>query len=219
MQLCNLIPDWIWPHLTGASDSEPEDKQHFTDSRTELLDEASRILYSCLAEAEERSRTVESRLVPLLTMTSVVYAFVTAGLAIIATVDMVEGHATIWVIIALIFGSYVALQLVRALWATVDGLMRRSYKQLSMADIVPEENESAGAYRIRLLNLQANYLCRNERVLNEKVSAMAVAHVALRNALTATFTVIMLGVVIAFVYLARGWGVDSEASTILLPLR
>ena len=79
--------------------------------------------------------------------------------------------------------------------------MRRAYKQLSPDDIVPQSGEANAAYRIRLLNLQVNHLNWNEWVVNEKVSCMAVAHAALKNALTAIFILVLLTLGIAAYHL------------------
>ena len=114
--------------------------------------------------------------------------------------ELAAAHATFSPAI-LVF--YVAMQILRSLWATVAGLMRKPYKQLSPAGIVPQDGEAREAYRIRLLNLQANILCWNDWVVDQKVSDMAVAHTALRNALTAIFLLAVLALVMAVVNLAE----------------
>ena len=201
-QFYDRIPDWIWPHLTGDTETAPEDHDNFSTKHTGLLDEVNSIFSSLLAQAEERVRNVESKLVALLTLTSVLSVAVTASLAAATTLGTVAEDARIfaWIAVALVF--YVAVQLLRSLWSAVAGLMRRSYRQLSPEDMIPEDGETSEAYRTRLRNLQVNYMRFNEWVVDEKVSEMAVAHVALRNALTATFALIVLALLIASVHLA-----------------
>ena len=206
-RLCDRIPDCIWPHLEGPADPAPEDQVYFSAKHAELLDGVKHILTSRLAQVEKREQTVESKLTALLTLTSVLSAAVTVSLAAAATLRTVGEDARIFVWVAVFLVFYVVVQLLRSLWVTVGGLMRRSYRQLSLADIAPQDGEASEAYRVRLLNLQANYMRWNEWVVDQKVSAMAVAHIALRNALTATFALIVLAAVIAFVHLAGGSGI------------
>ena len=196
------VPDWIWPHLTGDEEPTPPDKNYFGKEHIGNLDSISRVLSSRLAQVEERTRIVESKLVALLTLTSVLSTAVVAGLAAATTLGTLREDARSLAAIAVILVFYVAAQLLFSLWATVAGLMRRGYKQLSPHQIVPQNDENGEMYQIRLLNLQANHTYWNEWVIDQKVSQMAVAHVALRNALTATFALIVLALVIASIQLA-----------------
>ena len=166
------------------------------------VNEVNGFVSSRLSQADERVRTVESKLMALLALASVLSVAVTASLAAATTLGEVDEDAKVfaWVAVALVF--YVAVQLLCSLRATVAGLMRRSYKQLSPEDMVPERSETSEMYRIRLLNLQVNHMRYNEWVVNDKVGQMAVAHAALKNALTATFALIVLALAIASVQLA-----------------
>ena len=200
-KLYDRIPDWVWPHLTGDVEPVPTDRDLFNAEHGESLDEITGILSSRLIQLEERIRHVESKLLALLTLTSVLSTAVAASLAAATTLGSINEDARLlaWPAVFLVF--YAAIQILRSLWATVDGLARRGYKQLSPEDIVPQSNEANDAYRIRLLNLQVNHLNWNGRVVNEKVSCMAVAHVALKNGLTAIFFLVFLTLVIAVYHL------------------
>ena len=197
------IPDWIWPHLTGNPEPAPEYQGYFSAKHAGSLVEISSVLSSLIAQAEERTRTVDAKLVPLLTLTSLLSTAVAASLAAATTLGTVKEDAQVFAYLAVFLVFYVAMQILRSLWATVAGLMRKAYKQLSPAGIVPQDGEAGEAYRIRLLNLQANILCWNEWVVDQKVSDMAVAHTALRNALTAIFLIAVLALVMAVVNLAE----------------
>ena len=198
----NSSLDWIWPHLTGEAASAPEDQDHFDITHPVEFDDVNSVVGSRLAQAEERIRSVESKLMALLTLASVLSVAVTASLAAATTLGEIDEDAKVfaWIAVALVF--YVAVQLLRSLWATVAGLMRKSYRQLSPEDMVPECNEAREIYRVRLLNLQLNHMRYNEWVVDDKVSQMAVAHTALKNALTATFAIILLALGVASVELA-----------------
>ena len=202
-QFYDRIPDWIWPHLTGDAEPAPKDNDPFNTKHAGLLGEVNSILSTRLAQTEERVRNVESKLVALLTLTSVLSVVVTTGLAAVTTLGTIreEAETKIFAWVAVVLISYVAVQLIRALGATVAGLMRKSYRQLSPEDMIPEDNETSETYRTRLLNLQVNSMRFNEWVVNQKVSEMAVAHEALRNALVSNFALILLGLVTAFVHL------------------
>ena len=191
------LPDWAWPHLTGDADPAPLDRDYFHSADARLLEPIERVVSSRMAQAEERVRNVETKLLALLALTSVLSAAVTASLVAAATLGTVEGGAKIfaWAAIPLVF--YLATQLLLSLWTTVGGLMRRAYRQLSPADIAPTIGETNEAYRVRLLNLQVVYMSWNGWVVDGKVSQMAVAHAALRNALAATFGLIALALMIA----------------------
>ena len=202
-KLYERIPDCVWPHLTGDVEPTPEDQDIFSAEHGDSLEVITSLLSSRLVQLEERIRGVESKLLALLTLTSVLSTAVAASLAAATTLGSVKEDAKLlaWFAVFLVF--YAAIQILRSLWATVDGLVRRGYKQLSPDDIFPQSDEANDAYRIRLLNLQVNHLNWNERVVNEKVSCMAVAHTAtaLKNALTAIFCLVLLTLGIAAYHL------------------
>lgn len=200
-KLYDRIPDWAWPHLTGDAEPAPEEQDIFRVEHVDSLDEITSILSSRLVQVEERNRVVESKLLALLTLTSVLSTAVAASLAAATALGSVKEDARLLAWFAVFLILYAAIQILRSLWATVDGLVRRGYKQLSPDAIVPQSGEANAVYRIRLLNLQVNHLNWNERVVNEKVSCMAVAHAALKNALTAIFILVLVTLGIAAYHL------------------
>ena len=184
--------DWIWPHLEGDAEPHPHNRDYFSAKHAHLLNEMERILASLLALVKERVQSVESKFMALFTLTSVLSVLsvaVIAGLAASSTLSAGEKAARI---ISMLLVFYVVLQLLCLLLATVAGLARKSYMQLSPEDIVPQEGEDSDAYRVRLLNLQMECMRWNEWVVNQKVSKMEVAHLALKNALIAIFILIVL---------------------------
>ena len=214
-RFCDLILDFIWPSLRGPAGCEPRDQDHFGAMPAELLDEAGRILASRLAQVEKRGQTVESKLIALLTLTSVLSAAVIVSLAATTALDKAKEIPSIFACVAIIVVFYLVVQLLCLLLATVRGLERRSYRQLSLADITARSSETSEQYKVRLLNAQANYMCSNELEANHKVSVMAVAHTALRNVLYATFALIVLALALAFVHL-EGGSSDCVANLVLV---
>jgi hypothetical protein len=197
----NNIVDWIWPRLTGNPEPSPVDQDLITATDETLVDEIGNTVEKRIAQVDERLRTVETKLVALLTLTSVLSAAVTAGFAAASTMKIQEGFPLIPVWLTLILVFYIAMNLLRSLWATVAGLVRRDYKQLTCEDIVPQDKEDKICYKVRLLNKKLNHVKWNDWVVNQKVSEMAVAHVALRNALAATGGVILLALATAVIRL------------------
>ena len=201
-KLYDLIPDWLWPHLTGDPIPAPNDHEYLSNEHSGLLNEVNRNLSSRLAQNEEHARSVDSKLLALLALASVLSVAVTASLAASTTLGRVEEDAKIFAWVAVVLVLFVAMQVLRVLWATVAGLVRRSYRDLSHRDLIPAVSETINEYQLRLLNLRINCMHFNEWVVDHKVSELAVAHTALRNALTATFALILLALVIASIHLA-----------------
>jgi len=193
----DITVDWVWPRLTGKPVPSPDDHLLITTTDLALLNEIENTVEKRIDQVDERIRTVETKLVALLTLTSVLSAAVTAGFATASTMQIQRGFPLIpvWLTLALVF--YIALMLLRSLWATVAGLMRRGYKQLTCEEIIPKDKENKIRYKTRLLNQKLNHVNWNDWVVNHKVSEMAVAHTALRNALVATGGVIFLALATA----------------------
>lgn len=198
----NWILDRLWPRLTGDPDCSPTDKQYFDTEHVVFSEVLNAIVASRLSQAEQRTQSVESKLIALLALASILSLAVTAGLAASISLDTVAKDDKVFAIIAVCLIFYVAVQLLRSLWCAVSGLVRRSYKILSPQDMVPIDSETTEMYQSRLLNLQLNHIKWNEWVVDQKVSEMAVAHEALRNVLGATFFLILLVLVIAVLNLS-----------------
>jgi len=198
----NNIVDWIWPRLTGNPEPSPAEQNLITATDEALIDEIGNTIEKRISQVDERLRTVETKLVALLTLTSVLSAAVTAGFAAASTIQIQEGFPLIPVWLTLFFVFYIAMHLLRSLWATVAGLMRRGYKQLTCEDIIPEDKEDKVRYKTRIINQKLNHVKWNEWVVNQKVSEMAIAHISLRNALVATGGVIFLALATAVIKLS-----------------
>ena len=189
--------DWIWPRLTGKPEPSPDEHLVITATDKDLLHEIENAIDKRTGQVDERLRTVETKLVSLLTLTSVLSAAVTAGFVAASTMQLQKGFPIIPVWITLILVFYIAMNLLRSLWATVTGLIRRGYKQITCEDIIPKDKEDNLRYKTRLLNERLNHVKWNDWAVDQKVSEMAVAHTALRNALFATGGVIFLAVITA----------------------
>lgn len=204
--LNNDILDWVWPHLYGKAVPAPNEQLLITATDQKILDELENTIEKRTSQVDERLRNVEAKLMALLTLTSVLSAAVTAAFAVASTMQIERNFPIIlvWITIAIVF--YMSMMLLRSLWATVNGLMRRGYKQLTCEEIIPNDNEGQIHYEARLLNQRLNHINWNDWVVNQKVNEMAVAHTALRNALAATGAVILIAIataVLRLLYEAR----------------
>jgi len=198
---CDKVPDWIWPHLTGEPEPTPNEQLRIDTSDQAVLREIEKVVEMRSGQVDERFRNVETKLVSLLTLTSVLSAAVTASFAAASTMHIQKDCPSIPVLITLLLVFYVSINLLCALWATVSGLMRQGYQQLPYKDIIPEGKEDHINYETRILNQRLNHAKWNDWVLNKKVSEMAVAHVALQNALSATGGIILMALVTALLKL------------------
>ena len=195
------VPDWLWPHLTGDPIASPCGQREVGPLEDATLAAAERAVEQRLGRVDERLRAVESKLVAMLTLTSILSAAVTAGFAAVSTLRPQAGSPRIPLAVGLLLATYTIVNLLLSVWSTVSGLMRRGFGEISYADLAPREKESEIEYRTRIVNRHLNHAEWNDWVLDQKVSELAVAHVALRNALSATGGLIIVGLVVALLRL------------------
>lgn len=197
------VPDWLWPHLTGEPHSPSSDEPELSPCDESLLNDVEHILGKRMAQVDERLRNVETKLLALLTLTSVLSAAITATFTVALNMNIPDDfpHVLFWLILILVF--YITINLLRSLWATVSGLIRRGYKQLHWKEIVPREREDSKSYKMRILTQQIDHIKWNEWVIDDKVSQMAVAHEALRNALAATGGIILVALVTSIIRILK----------------
>ena len=197
-RIYDRIPDCIWPHLEGNEVPEPELQRVFGDNDAGIVAENFSILSSHLKQADERSKSVDSKLIALLTLTSILAAAISASFAAAVTLgsiqigksqcDTVAGALTAGIGLVVF---YVACQLIRSVQCTVDGLKRRSYRNLGPDQIRPQRDEDADLYRLRLVKEQLVCVQWNEWIVDQKVGDMAVAHISLSNALFGSYLLIV----------------------------
>ena len=195
--------DRIWPVLTGNEDT-PEDVVCLAAENIALLSDVEIVAEKRMAEADDRYRHVERKLLALLTLTTVFSAVITAGVVSVATLSVGEPDRVVALLMVVVV-AYIALHLARALIATIKGLKRRNFHQLGVKDISPGEEESAEEYRLRILNHRVKCTFKNESVVSQMVDQMEVAHVAIINVLGATLLLIVSAIIIAVVRLFTGW--------------
>lgn len=197
------MTDLFWPRLKGPAEKKPSDRSYFDSSHVAFILAIECSIRTLAEQGEERLRSVERKLIALLTLAAVLGAAVAASLVAVAVLDQVEDSWTTIIIAcaAIILVLYILIQILWSLMATLRGLMRRGYWQITPHGITPKAGETCDVHRIRLLNYQAQTVVWNHWVLNGKVGEMAVAHVALRNALFGTLLLLCIAFVLAVLQL------------------
>ncbi len=200
MGVCgDAILDFAWPRITGEPEGAPKYDDCLSAEHDPLLDEIEKIVVSRLSVVEDHSRDVERKLMSLLTLLSILSALITAGLVAVAQLGRTSERDRLdlcFGVLAVVFITYIILQLLRSQWATISGLRRRGYRYLSRTDICPERGESKERFKRRILNSYMFFVEWNEWVVNQKVNEMTVAHTATRNALLTTF--LLVGVIFLY---------------------
>jgi len=190
------VLDLLWPRLTGAP-QEPPSKEFPLNARDQPMVEAiERAVERRLGRADDRLRTLEAKLAAQLTLTSFLLAPVSAGFVAVSSTFLPHGwRRPIWCFLLGVL-CYLVAQLVCSFRATLSALHRREYYELSHDYIIPSDDEDDLTYRTRILSQHLKNLHRNEHAVDQIVSQMAVAHLALRNALVATIAMIPLGLTV-----------------------
>jgi hypothetical protein len=184
--LLEKVPDCVWPHLTGRPlDSAAETEAEFQSIGGQTLDAVERIVELRQAQHEHRLNAVEGKSIALLALTSVLVVAMTVLVTMAFRIDTDQTSLTPvqWTGIAIMF--YIAANLLNALRATILSMERRNYRRLTSEAILPQKLENEVLYRRRLTEMTLRLTDYNERILNDKVSHLAVAHRALRNTVVA----------------------------------
>lgn len=195
------ITDWIWPRLTKVRNPTPDEEFQLDLAGNIDLADITPMVSLRLSQVEDRDKAVDTKLIALLTLLSVLSVAVAAILTAVATFDRVDEANTVFALSVALSVFYAVVQIVRALWSTINGLTRRGYLRLHPRQIIPRIHETNVTYRVRLLDHQIKEIYENESVINEKVSQMALAHTALRNALFAAFLIIAFSLIYVVVQL------------------
>lgn len=192
------LKDRFWPSLdgpTGQPESVPGEFfpiQQTGNAADEILAEIER------AETSEnnREKTADQKLQAMLQFASVAVT-VLLTVAALFLEQKYRFLTPIAVTVILCTAAYVSLQCLRAALAAIRGLERRSFKRPNLDQLGWQGGDDLHAYQHRVAIIRAHCLAQNRETVNEKVSWMAVGHVALKNALVVLMTAIYLLTVIS----------------------
>ena len=171
--LYDTLLDLVWPRLVGDPPKCPEPRclleLSFVDQLEHHLDRSEN-------RQRESIRSVESKLIALLTFSSILSVAVVAGLTFVSNSSESDDFVRLPSVIVIVIVFYIAIQLLRSLWCVVGGLRRRGYSDISADALLANAGESSEEYRIRVGNIRLYNLKHNGWVIDQKVSDMAVAH-------------------------------------------
>ena len=194
--------DLLWPRITGGKESSPVIDEQPPYILPELLDPVENMLTLRMAQAENRTATVDGKLLSLFRLTSLLATLVAALLAgaagLIPSVQQDEG-VLVWAAIGLI--SYMVVQLICAVNSTIRGLEASGYASQTKATIMALPGETVYEYRRRQFRDIIYVAEQNEWKTNQKVSHMKVAHRAIRNTVLPLVGLIAVVATLAFMNL------------------
>jgi hypothetical protein len=149
-------------------------------SREELLGEYVEGSKAQLENEKNRKEGVEARLTSIMGLSSIAGTVAFGGFFLGANgISHVQPRAIRMLLLAI--GWFLTLQIGAALLAAVRGLSRRPYEHLELSDLVPGVGESNTAFLRRKTEKTLEVLCDHEAQNNEKITRMAIAHLAMRN--------------------------------------
>jgi hypothetical protein len=196
-----FLRDCIWPSLDPFSPEEQAEEIRKRDARVqdglnrvaklrehpvEELDTYVRECEEALRDERERMQSVEGRLTSVLGLTSIA---ATVSLAILSSAAaQATSLAGILIVLTMV---YVASQLLRAVWAAIAGLSRRSFTKLHLNDRLPSPGADPREHLIRIMETSIRRVVDLEGATDEKVSQMSLAHRALQNFLVGVFVLIL----------------------------
>jgi hypothetical protein len=179
--------DCVWPIVTPVSKEERERRQQADESRlqndlaaietlrgqsVEVVKKAHEDVLDALEKEKERIRTVESKLGTLIALSAL-------SATLVLSVNCRGSPVVHWTI--LITTGYCLLQLIRILFATLYGLRRRSFSVLSIADLSPTWVGTDTEHFLIVVKNEVKHSHEHQHAGNEKVTALAIAYIALRN--------------------------------------
>ncbi len=200
------LSDFIWPRIEegppslGSLDETTERWPH-----SEAWPEALAELKSLIAFEDERTRQVDHKLGLLIGVIPACIAFLLTAAGWLLT----QNHSSLVTSsVPLLLGSggmvcYSGVQLFASFLAALRGLGRRGFAVPSISVLVPLAEEPQVDYCRRLFRTLSECLTHNREVNNSKVDGLAVAHVAMRNAIGAA-AIVSVGAAIrlvAFVFI------------------
>jgi hypothetical protein len=196
------VVDFVWPRATGSQDKPPGYLDGPFGLSADLLDEVKEMLLQRMPQAENRMVAVDRKLLSLFRITSLLATITIAilvGAAGFTPTSNPQERILAWPAIGLIL--YGILQLACALSATVRGVERSRYARQSKETIMPLEDEDLIQYKERQISDIIYVTEQHEWATNRKVTELAVAYRAIRNATISLTGLIIVALVLAYLRL------------------
>jgi hypothetical protein len=185
--------DVLWATLEPCDEEAKHKHVPAKNLNPDIVKEAYNLMREQLAQEDDRNKAVEGKLQGIISFNSIAVALVTILVAI-ASNDKASVFPPTCILVIILLGSYVVLQLIRALLAAIDGLERKDFKTLTHEILSPHANETANNYYSRLFDQSISCMEFNQKTINAKVDQMTLAHISLRNAMRG-FILVLLAIV------------------------
>jgi len=178
-----LMLDLIWPRVSRPLAVSPAEAKWPTSVRLngETIESAYTMLRQEYDAETDRIRTVETKLLGVSSLAPVAMAIIVASLTALTTRNL-QAFTRVSVFVVGVVGGYVSLQFLRAIQAAIAGLSRRSFFAISLKDLYPLANETKEDYLTRNCLELADVIRCNRAEIDAKVTCLALAHTAIRNA-------------------------------------
>ena len=196
--LVDSVVDLIWPRLSdplSTSPVEPEWPESLTLKGDSLESVHDSLREACQDEAD-RFRTVESKLLGISGLAPVAMAIIVASLMVLANSNA-QAFTRFSVLSVGLIGGYIALSFLRAILAAIAGLKRRPFVVVLLKDLFPLPNENKSDYLARNCSELAKVIRGNRVQIDAKVTWLAIAHTAIRNAVVGLLLLVIVIIVLA----------------------
>jgi hypothetical protein len=179
----DFIIDLIWPRVSGPLAVSPTEAAWPESAalKADTIESAYGLLKQEYEAETDRIRTVETKLLGISSLAPVAMAVIVAAFTVLTNRSL-QAFTRTSVLMVGIVGGYISLQFLRAIQAAVAGLKRRSFFVVSLKDLYPLPDESRASYLARNCGELAEVIRGNRAEIDAKVTWLAVAHTAIRNA-------------------------------------
>ena len=187
LQKINPVTDWVWPMVPPKTQHQ-KDVQEEREAQRENADltaidnllehsfdatkKAHKDVLNRLDKEEDRVKTAENKLATLFAMSAI-----SAGLVL--SVNGLASSGAHGLIPLLTF--YCLMQLICVLFTILNGLKRRSYTMLSIAELAPSWTDTDVNHLVPVVRSATNNVHEYHKAGNDKITALAIAHAAFRN--------------------------------------
>ena len=178
----NLVSDFIWPRIIGKVPQPPNPPTQPHGIPTELLDQVEATALRRMAQSERNMDVVNSRLLSLFRLTSLLATLTLAILVGASQLKGPDGNLERWLTgIAVGFIIFAMLQLLCAVLATIRGLDAKPYLYQTTEGVLNQDKEPVEMYRRRQISDLLHMIDQHDWTTDRKVDQIAIAHTALRN--------------------------------------
>jgi hypothetical protein len=186
--------DLIWPRVSRPVAVSPSEAKWPESAalNAETMESAYGLLRQEYDAETDRIRTVETKLLGISSLAPVAMAVIVAAFTVLTNRSL-QAFTRGSVLMVGIVGGYISLQFLRAVQAAIAGLSRRSFFVVSLEDLYPLPGESNANYLTRNCGELAEVIRGNRVEIDAKVTWLAIAHTAIRNAV---FGLLVLVIVI-----------------------